>query len=372
MTQTASCLPLYEHIKRPEWGTALLTWEREGRRGYLFEDGTLRVIAEAYYDQLKLSQAAEGPLSETFQRHLAQMDLANPRGTSRSRKQAETYFTIDEQAQLFLGQHHGGFAGDDWQTKHRGRDAGRRLKRHRDAAVEDAKKVLHPEVLTEAQTNNGHVQLWGSLLEMLQRTDLLSSKEVQALKQKAHAADEPLTQALGLLLRAVDDDVDDPFDDRFSGLLKELGRVFGNKCLTWALPTSLLALYAPKKHFCVQPTSLGRQAKWLKQPPLRSQKPNAADYARARSLARDIEEHLDQLGIAPTDLLDVCDFVRATTSPTSRKRMSVLHDSPLGDAAPGVGDDATSTEDAPPMSSPMNAASGEVPKEDRADDEEAA
>ena len=34
---------LYRHSKRKQWGFAVLAWEKEGKRGYQFEDGELRV-----------------------------------------------------------------------------------------------------------------------------------------------------------------------------------------------------------------------------------------------------------------------------------------------------------------------------------------
>ena len=44
---------LYRHTKRPEWGVAILAWERGGRRAYQFEDGRLRKFREGYYSLMK-------------------------------------------------------------------------------------------------------------------------------------------------------------------------------------------------------------------------------------------------------------------------------------------------------------------------------
>ena len=39
---------LYRHVKRPEWGVAMIAWERNGTRAYQFEDGKLRKFPEAF------------------------------------------------------------------------------------------------------------------------------------------------------------------------------------------------------------------------------------------------------------------------------------------------------------------------------------
>ena len=33
---------LYQHIKRKDWGLAIMAWQRDDRRAYQFEDGKLR------------------------------------------------------------------------------------------------------------------------------------------------------------------------------------------------------------------------------------------------------------------------------------------------------------------------------------------
>ena len=42
-------LRLFRHSKRPQWGIAALVWELNGKRGYQFSDGKLRVFKQGFY-----------------------------------------------------------------------------------------------------------------------------------------------------------------------------------------------------------------------------------------------------------------------------------------------------------------------------------
>jgi hypothetical protein len=86
----------------------------------------------------------------------------------------------------------------------------------------------------------------------------------------------------------------------------------------------------PQRHICVHPGSLRQQSKWMGERPVRSSKPNARDYEAARATACRLFEKLNDLELGPTDLLDVYDFVRASTTPTAKKRLETLRQSALG------------------------------------------
>ena len=45
----ASQVHVYVHRKRPQWGYAIVAWEKGDKRGYQFEDGQLRVFKDAFY-----------------------------------------------------------------------------------------------------------------------------------------------------------------------------------------------------------------------------------------------------------------------------------------------------------------------------------
>ena len=62
-TPTTDYLPVFEHIKRRDWGLGILAWEKQSTRGYLFENGQLRVMAEEFYS---LMREVDRPHDEVF------------------------------------------------------------------------------------------------------------------------------------------------------------------------------------------------------------------------------------------------------------------------------------------------------------------
>ena len=340
MTNEDVSLPMYQHEKRPAWGLAILAWERGDKRGYLFEDGSLRVIGQPYYHFMKLSQADVGTLSSAFRQQLAQLKRAKAGAHDRK---SQTLFTIEEQAQFLVGQFAGGFAGEEWQRRHRA-DPGKKqqLKRHRDAALAAAQAVLDPKKVARAISDHAHVELWTEICELLRSTDLLTPRDLAALEKKIPAADRSLTIALAGVLHAdAGKEAANDFGDRFTVLVRELTALL-RKPPSWPLATSLLALYAPKRWLAVHPTSLRQQSKWMNETPIRAN-PNAADYERANTTARNLFQHLEQLGLAPTDLFDVYDFVRTTTTSAAKKHLEAQRQSkPV--ATPGAAEGASGQE----------------------------
>lgn len=329
MNQTTPSLPLYEHEKRPEWGPALLAWKREDRRGYLFEDGTLRVFAEPYCHQLKLRHGANEPLSPEFEQHVARLALAEASQPGAADPRTAT-FSVDEQAQLLLADFPGGFSGERWGKTQRGTGVKKPLKRHRDPVVSDAQSTLAPQRLARALEQGSHVELWREVCAMLRRTNLVPPHEVRMLEKHVSKANSSLTGALAAMLAPTSEKpkANDPAR-RFDAFVAELRKLLGGGTPTWSMVTALLALYDPKEHFCVHPTTTRLQGQWMKMRPLRSKKPTATDYEQARQMARTIATKLDELGLPAKDLLDVYDFMRHTSAPAARTRLVALHHTPV-------------------------------------------
>jgi hypothetical protein len=69
--------------------------------------------------------------------------------------------------------------------------------------------------------------------------------------------------------------------------------------------------------------------------------PNGNDYTPLLEMAQELRLQLDQPGAAPTDLMDVCDFIRVSTTPAAERQMlaqrasahSLLPDRPSESAA---------------------------------------
>src|SRR5882762_246854 len=56
MTQAAneSRSPLlFAHTGRKDWGVGVLAWEADGKRGYLFENGEERTMANGYFEKMQ-------------------------------------------------------------------------------------------------------------------------------------------------------------------------------------------------------------------------------------------------------------------------------------------------------------------------------
>src|SRR5687768_7790195 len=53
LIQQTDYLPVFEHVKRRDWGLGILAWERQGTRGYLFENGQLRIMAAEFYSFMR-------------------------------------------------------------------------------------------------------------------------------------------------------------------------------------------------------------------------------------------------------------------------------------------------------------------------------
>ena len=324
MKKTDVSVPVYCHVKRPEWGLSLLAWERAERRGYYFEDGVLRVIAQPYYHHMQIQQVEQADLSNTFRQQISQMTKAKASGLLDPGHDASLVFSVAEQAQLLVGQFPDGFSGEAWRQRHRGNRASRQLKRHRDPALAQASQVLDPERIAHAIAEHRHAELWQEVGRLLQSTDLVPLPEVKALQRRAPEATRTLTLALAGLLRSEpSEEAVQGFETRLSTFVNELQSLL-QSAPSWPLVTSLLALYFPSTHLCVHPTSLRQQLQWMGEKTLRSKKPNPGDYERARTAAKKLFEELDQLGLAPADLLDIHDFVRTLTTPSAKKRLEAL------------------------------------------------
>ncbi len=317
-------IPVFRHQKRSEWGAALLTWERDGKRGYLFEDGMHRMIADSHQHFMTPVHLEQEELSAAFREQISQMSLANADNVLSKTRGISAVFSFDEQAQLLQGQFPEGFAGEKWRKRHRGMDAKKRLKRHRQPAVEDASKVFTHKRLADAVAENRHEPLWSSICELLEGTDLVPPKDVKALRQRVSRVDRGATLALASLLDSPPAaTATDEFGHHFTALVTELKKLLGTTP-SWPLVTSFLALSSPSDHFCVHPKSLGYQRRWLRESAISSRKPNIIDYRKALQTATDLRAQLEQSELAPADLLDVYDFIRTLTLPSAMKRLEAL------------------------------------------------
>jgi hypothetical protein len=300
---------LYQHSKRKQWGFAVLAWERDGKRGYQFEDGELRVFTKEFYELLP---EAECPPDQAA-RLLAKLGRQSGVGKGGDGKTKERQLTFEEQLQVFLTEYPEGFADAGWKDEHRGEGAPRKLKRHRDFAVADAMEQLSVEALDELIAAGDHAEVVRRLTEVVHGSDLVTRAQAEPISRATPSPD--LSRGLrDFLYGRSDSDFEARFDE-FCRLVLEAGR----KQLSWPLITAVAAQVLPHAHVAVRPTVLAKQAQWA-YPRLRyAAKPEGKVYTRILTMARTVRDALTGAGYPPKDLLDVYDFMLVTLRPAATK-----------------------------------------------------
>src|SRR5690606_19263989 len=106
-------LTLFRHTKKPDWGTAVIAWERDGKRAYLFDSGMVKVLAEPFFRLMAPVEAESRELAARLANHLQSSDKL----ASRTRTPATVRFSLPQQLALFLKEYEGGFGGSSWEKK---------------------------------------------------------------------------------------------------------------------------------------------------------------------------------------------------------------------------------------------------------------
>lgn len=325
----ASTDVLFTHAVKPEWGLALLAWERDGKRGYQFEDGKLRVIKDGYYHFL---HEIDRPRDET-ERAVRELNLKLGRRRATRRLGAERMtIPLAEQIAYFRRLFPDGFRGLGWAKKHRGIDAKKRLKRHRNPSLAEA-AALADRARLEARLEAGEAPaIVAEIARLLDDTDMVTRSQLKGVDRITAPLAEQLVRAL---IDLVWDE--GALDKRFNRWVGALKRAFGKKP-RWQLATAIAALIAPREHVCVKRTTFVKQSAWMAPNLTIPTAPSGRVYVRllemTRLLATKLEE-IDQL--APRDHVDVYDFIQVTLRPKAIKAI---------EAAMKAGDSADETAEA--------------------------
>ena len=293
---------LYQHAARPEWGGALIAWEREGKRGYQFEDGHLRVFTAGHYHLLEKIDASTDRI-RTLRAILgmpAERQVDTP-------ARATDVPSLDEQVEYFKATYPGGFSGEKWRTDHRGSDE-RARKRHRDPAIALARKELSATHLADCLERRREQEGVTSLANVLGETDLVPGPHVRLLAElPPNRAWAVLVGLIDLLFGRASSEV------RLVQWIQALNRGTGRRP-TWPLATAPLALVSPDQHICVHRASFVAQATAMELRPRVAVSPTGTEYAPLLAMAERVRAHLTANGCAPADLLDVYDFMVLTLS----------------------------------------------------------
>lgn len=304
----------YRHVDKPEWGSAVIVWELDGKRGYLFEDGKTRVFKEGYYQLLipmLLSAERGGALVERARGTSAARDSGTVRTTSRPR------ITLDKQIDHLLLNYPGGFAGEAWRLARR--EGNHVLKRHRDPVLARAAMVLSPIGLREGLDQPNCRDGWEALRALLTKTDLVSASDIKLVGHGGGPRERIALERLRDLLWETTSPESPDRPEAFDPWVDALSQVL-RQAPSWPLATTPRALVHPGDHIVIRPSVLETQAACL-QPvfALRlGKRPNGASYHRARNLVGRVRERLAERGVPPVDLFDVTDFIWATLRPAAR------------------------------------------------------
>ncbi len=322
MTQMASETPsqyaVFEHQKRREWGLGVLAWESKDRRGYVFENGQTRVLAEPFYS---LMRRVERPMEEVralFECLKPELDAAraemgtalhNPRSSASS-------MTFEEQLSVFHAEYPQGFSDPAWLDQQRGANAKKRVGAHRNSAIADAQQRLGAAAFKERIGSQDFAALHADICSVLRATDLVPSGELSLL-----STTDPGTQrAIGLMFSELLHGKG-AFGPRFDQFLVAFQQIV-KKPAGWQLVTTLPALMDPTENISVRPAAFRAQAKLMSRKLLIPKIPSASSYQRCLAVAKLASAKLTERGETPADMLDVLDFIRVTTRPAARARLA--------------------------------------------------
>lgn len=301
--QQLSETTLYTHSTRPQWGLAILAWEGRDKRRYQFQDGKLRTFKKGYYELMEPVDELDADARKTVRDLKTMLGAARHRFVEDMHGAAETAqaptVTLDQQIAYFQTLYPEGFADPKYLAEVRGEGDARRKKRHRDAAIAEAREKLERSAL---ETRGGIDRL----VEVLGNTDLVPPKDVKMLESIPEGKEPVLRDALRDLLWG-----DEAYQQRFRRWIDSIAEATGQRP-SWQLATAPSALVHPEEHVCVRPTALRAQAKTVA-PDLRYRaKPHARLYDQFLSVASIVKTRLEQKELPPRDMVDVYELVWLT------------------------------------------------------------
>lgn len=299
-TDPATAGSLVVHSAAKHWGTGLLVWEAEDKRGYQFEDGALRVLERRWFDLLRPAPDA----SEETAAQLREMARSNGAKVVAPRRIAPT---LDEQVQRFTAAFARGFVGAPWSLQRRGVGAKRRLKRHRDAAIADAATRLDRGALEMLVEQGAFDEVRDRVVSVLEGTDLITARQLGQLT--ALPVDASLASALVAWLHEEDGE-----GRHLDALRIALARA-GLRTPSWQLVTAARALVQPERHICVRASVMKQQIACLGASLTLSQHANPSEYARLLLMMNSVRSELGDRGLQTRDLFDVTDFAAVTSRP---------------------------------------------------------
>jgi hypothetical protein len=319
-SETPSQYAVFEHQKRREWGLGVLAWESKDRRGYVFENGQTRVLAEPFYS---LMRRVDRPLEEVralFECLKPELDAARAeQGSSlHTPKSSASTMTFEEQLSVFHAEFPEGFSDPAWLEQQRGLNAKKRVGAHRNSAIQDARTRLGLDAFKARIAAQEFAELHADICSVLRATDLVPSGELALLS----TTDAGVQRTLGLMFFELLHGKG-AFGPRFDQFLVAFQQTV-KKPAGWQLVTTLPALLDPEENISVRPAAFRAQAKLMSRKLLIPKIPSASSYQRCLAVAKLASAKLTERSQTPCDMLDVLDFIRVTTRPAARQRLADL------------------------------------------------
>ena len=301
---------LYSHTLRKEWGVGVFAGEKDGKRRYLFENGTERTLASGFHEMMEKVERPSPDQQVAFAR--LQTVLAGRARDPDSVKSKRPGFTLSNQLAKFRESYPAGVSDPDWIAEVRGSDASK-LSGSRQAMLRDAQEQFDAKSLDSLLSAQAFGELWERVAALLARGKLVPAAQLAA-KAPTGEPLKGLATAVRELLHGTQ-----AYEKRFDRYLKALTAAFGTEP-GWELATALSALVHPLDHVCVEPAMFKKQLKLSGAPSAVTTKPSPAGYSSLLSVARLIANKMAEQGEIPRDLWDVRDFIVFTLKPVPKAK----------------------------------------------------
>ena len=328
--KTSTAFAVFQHEKRREWGFGIIAWEQTHKRGYVFEDGQLRVISEDFYSLMREVDKPPHEVQQFFEALRPRLNVAKSEERVRltTSPKTTTAISFDDQFSIFRAEYPDGFLDQAWTDQQRGKGATKLLARYREPAISKAAARLGAPELQARLAQQQFRSITDDVLAVLRQTDLVPAAELADLKTDDESRRRALATAVFELLHG-----QASFGTRFDRFLATFERSFG-QLPGWQLSTALPALTHPSEHICVRPTSFREQARAMAPRLSLTKEPSSATYAQCLAMAVLVSNKLTERAQPPRDLMDVYDFMRLTTRPAGKRLLATLKSKPKAAAAP--------------------------------------
>lgn len=294
---------LFSHTVRVDWGVAVLAGETDGKRSYLFENGSERTLARGFY---QLMQRMDKPNADQCKAYAKLSGILAARNHNVSGQPSG--MSVVDQLTKFHATFAAGFADPRWVTDVRGEGAVKRLPRHRQPILQDAQEQLSQQALDTLIQDQHFSQVWEQATSLMGQSGLVSAAK---LKHDPTAPEQQRALAVSLrelLYGAAKYELRfDHFVHAFSAAFREYPQ--------WELVTALPALVHPNAHVCVDATLFRKQLKVSNSHKTVGAQPSSSGYNAFLGVIRLVAKALTDQGEEPRDLFDVRDFIAFTLKP---------------------------------------------------------